>query len=164
MYGYHAIQLPQMMLGASLQRQGRSRLYLSLLLSNVNRITLWLPSLFSLIWCSNQSGQTNSSDSLPEESRTDREAPEPLAYTTEDAQRDVPADEFSGFWMQEQLIENVDITSASAYSFEVAESRCLRHCWTTNRHSENRCLVGCWQECESGGGRCNWDAENGGEI
>lgn len=178
MYSYPAMQLPQMMLGASLQRQwrlpqamlgaslqrqGRSRLYLSLLLANVNRISLWLPSLFSLIWCSNQSGQTNSSDSRPEDLGTDNEVPEPLAYTTEDTQLDVPAVEFSGFWMQEQVIESTDITSASAYAFDVAESRCLRHCWTSNRNAEQRCLVGCWQECEPDG-RCNLDSENGGDI
>lgn len=164
MYSYSAMQLPQMILGASLQRQGRSRLYLGLILSNLNRLSLWLPSLFSLIWCSNQSGQTNSPDSCPEELSADNEAAEPLTYTTEDTQLNVPAVELSGFWIQEQLIESADITSASAYVFDVPESRCLRHCWTADRSSGNRCLVGCWQDCEPGSGCCNLDDENGGDI
>jgi len=186
MYGYLAIQLPQilpqvlpqMMIRTSLQRQGRSRFYLSLILSNVNKISVWLPSLFSLTWCSNQSGQTNGADSPSEDLRTDSEVAEPLAYTTEDPQLDVPAldvpaldvpaldvpaVELGSFWMQEPLIERVDLTSASADAFDMAESRCLRHCWTSDRNSGNRCLVGCWQDYEPGGGYYNLDAENGGD-
>ncbi len=168
MYSYPAIHLPQMIIGTSLQRQGRSRFYLSLILSNVNKISVWLPSLFSLIWCSNQSGQTNGADSPSEDLRTDSEVAEPLAYTTEDPQLDVPAVdvpavELGSFWMQEPLIEKVDLASASADTFDMAESRCLRHCWTSDRNSGNRCLVGCWQDYEPGGGYSNLDAENEGD-
>ena len=165
MYSHPTIHLPQMIIGTFLQRQGRSGLYLSFILSNLSRISVWLLSPFSLIWCSNQSGQTNAPDSHPEDLRTDtdHEAAEPLSYTTEDDQLEVLTVELSGFWMQEQIVESVDLASASADAFEVAESRCLRHCWTSDRNSGNRCLVGCWQDYEPGGGYYNLDAENGGD-
>lgn len=157
MDGFHLISSPQLVLGTPLQRQSGLKFYSILISPSFNSLGSRLIAFLSLIWCKDQSKSEDSLRDGQEPLESEDVSLDSLAYVN---QEDAQLNEISGFRMQKQLPQRLDSLQQDSLFASVCESRCLRHCWTTERRSGNRCLVGCWQGGEQRGEHHRCDSED----
>jgi hypothetical protein len=121
---------------------------------------LGIIAFLSLIWCKDQSKREDFLGDNQEILESENASLDSLAYVNPE---DAPSNEVSGFRMQEQPLEQFESLQQESLFAAPCESRCLHHCWTTERRLGNRCLVGCWQGGDQRGEHYGCDSEDCGE-
>lgn len=160
MNSFHLMSNPQFTLGVTLQRRTGLRFYYILISPRFNNLGSRLLSFLSLIWCRDQSKEEDCSGGCEDFSAFEDANLDSLAYVNPE---DAPSNEVSGFRMQEQPLEQFESLQQESLFAAPCESRCLHHCWTTERRLGNRCLVGCWQGGDQRGEHYGCDSEDCGE-